>query len=63
MAKCQYFTNTGRPIREGKLKAVNPDNPYDTVAVYDVNDPTKFIGTQIVKLEGIYIKTWKLEIL
>ncbi|MCW3119016.1 MAG: hypothetical protein JWM28_3098, partial [Chitinophagaceae bacterium] len=39
--KNAYFTNTGQVIREEGWKAVNPDNPYDTVDVYDVNDPTK----------------------
>ncbi len=59
--KCQYFTNTGDLLREESWKAVNPDDPYDTVAVYDVNDPTKIVGTQIVKLEGFSLKhgTWK----
>src|SRR5687767_4722340 len=31
-----YFTNYGQPLREESWKAVNPDNPYDTVEVYDV---------------------------
>ena len=59
--KCQYYSNIGDLIREESWKAVNPDNPYDTVAVYDVNDPTKIVGTQIVKLEGFTLKhgTWK----
>jgi hypothetical protein len=59
--KCQYFTNMGDLLREESWKAVNPDDPYDTVAVYDVNDPTKIVGTQIVKLEGYTLKhgTWR----
>ena len=59
--KCQYYSNIGDLIREESWKAVNPDNPYDTVAVYDVNDPTKIVGTRIVKLEGFTLKhgTWK----
>jgi hypothetical protein len=59
--KCQYFTNVGDLLREESWKAVNPDDPYDTVAVYDVNDPTKIVGTQIVKLEGFTLKhgTWR----
>src|SRR6476661_4877226 len=56
-----YFTPMGDPLREESWKAVNPDNPYDTVAVYDVNDPTKIIGKEVVKLEGFSLKhgTWK----
>ena len=56
-----YFSPMGDPVREESWKAVNPDNPYDTVAVYDVNDPTKIVGTEVVKLEGFSLKhgTWK----
>jgi hypothetical protein len=56
-----YFSNMGDPLREESWKAVNPDNPYDTVAVYDVNDPTKVIGSEVVKLEGFSLKhgTWR----
>jgi len=59
--KCQYYTNMGDLLREESWKAVNPDSPYDTVAVYDVNDPNKIVGTQIVKLEGFTLKhgTWR----
>lgn len=59
--KCQYFTNMGDLVREESWKAVNPDDPYDTVAIYDVNDPTKIVGTQIIKLEGYTLKhgTWR----
>ena len=56
-----YFTNTGQLLREESWKAVNPDNPYDTVDVYDLNDPTKIIDHRIVKLEGYALKhgTWR----
>ena len=59
--RSQYFNNMGDLVREESWKAVNPDDPYDTVAVYDVNDPNKIIGTTIVKLEGFTLKhgTWK----
>jgi len=59
--KNMYFNEMGEPLREESWKAVNPDNPYDTVAVYDVNDASKIIGTQVVKLEGSSLKhgTWK----
>jgi antitoxin component YwqK of YwqJK toxin-antitoxin module len=56
-----YLSPMGEPLREESWKAVNPDNPYDTVAVYDVNDPTKIVGHEVVKLEGFSLKhgTWK----
>src|SRR6478735_3544920 len=56
-----YFSPMGDPLREESWKAVNPDNPYDTVPVFDVNDPTKVVGTEVVKLEGFSLKhgTWK----
>lgn len=59
--KNMYFSPMGDPLREESWKAVNPDNPYDTVPVYDVNDPTKIISTAVVKLEGFSLKhgTWK----
>lgn len=55
-----YFNNTGQLLREESWKAVNPDNPYDTVEVYDLNDPTKVIDHRIIKLEGYSLKhgTW-----
>ncbi len=55
-----YFTNTSQLLREESWKAVNPDNPYDTVDIYDLNDPTKVIDRQVVKLEGHTLKhgTW-----
>jgi hypothetical protein len=59
--KSTYYTNMGDLVREESWKAVNPDDPYDTVAVYDVNDPTKIVGHTVVKLEGFTLKhgTWR----
>jgi hypothetical protein len=59
--KSQYFTNQGDLLREESWKAVDPDNPYDTVPVYDIKDPSKIVGTTIVKLEGYSLKhgTWR----
>jgi hypothetical protein len=36
-------------------------NPYDTVNVYDVNNPDKIIAKQVIKLEGYSLKhgAWK----
>ena len=59
--KSQYYTNMGDLIREESWKAVNPENPYESVPVYDVNDPSKIIRTEIIKLEGFTLKhgTWR----
>lgn len=54
----QYFTMAGM-IREESWKAVNPDNPYDTVEVYDLNDPNK-TTQRVMKAEGTSYRqgTW-----
>lgn len=59
--KSIYLTPQGNPIREESWRAVNPDNPYDTVNVYDVNNPDKVIAKQVIKLEGFSLKhgAWK----
>ena len=56
-----YFTPFGQPLREESWKAVNPDNPYDTVDVYDLKDPTKVVDKVVVKLDGFALRhgTWK----
>ena len=58
--KSVYFSNMGDPLREESWRAVDPANPYDTVNVYDINDPTKVVGKTVVKLEGTVLKhgTW-----
>jgi hypothetical protein len=58
--KCRYYTMTGGLLREESWKAVNPDNPYDTVDVYDLHDPSKIVDRVVVKLEGYSLKhgTW-----
>ena len=57
--KSQYFDIAGLK-REESWKAVNPENPYDTVDVFDVNDPFK-VDRKVVKIEGTAVKhgSWK----
>jgi hypothetical protein len=59
----QYFTRNGELIREESWRAVNPENPYDTVEVADwEKDPFGLITKAVVvKLEGSTIKhgQWK----
>ena len=59
--RCMYYTPFGQPIREESWKAVNPDNPYDTVDVYGLNDPTKVVRKEVIKLDGHTHRhgTWK----
>lgn len=59
--KCYYYNRWGALVREESWKAVNPENPYDTVAVYDINDPTLIVDHVVVKLEGSTLRhgTWK----
>ncbi len=56
-----YFNHVGQIIREEAWRAIDPQNPYDTVNVYDVNDPSIITGKQVVKVEGLTVKhgTWK----
>ena len=59
--KNAYFNNMGQLMREESWRAVDPKNPFDTVNVYDVNDPSKVIAKQVVKMETLTVKhgTWK----
>lgn len=58
--KCRYFLYTGELLREESWRAIDPKNPYDTVNVTDLNDPTKVIEKRIVKVEPNSYKngTW-----
>lgn len=47
----QYFNTMGALVREESWLASNPDNPTETVEVYDINDPKKVYLVQ-VKLEA-----------
>lgn len=55
----QYFNISGL-VREESWKAVNPDNPYDTIEVPDPIDPYK-VEMKVVKIEGSAVKhgNWK----
>ena len=59
--RCMYYNPFGQPVREESWKAVNPDNPYDTVDIYGLNDPTKVIRKDVIKLDGHTLRhgTWK----
>ncbi len=55
----QYFGLQGI-VREESWRAVNPDHPYDTIKVFDVNNQDKY-DLREVKVEGTAYKqgTWK----
>ncbi|MER3470606.1 MAG: hypothetical protein C4330_04555 [Chitinophagaceae bacterium] len=59
--KSVYMDMQGNPIREESWRAFDPSHPYDTVDVRDVNDPTKVIRKQVVKVEPVSYKhgTWR----
>ncbi len=57
--KQQYFTYNGGLTREESWRAIDPSNAYDTVAVYDLKDPTKEIDRVVVKNEGMALKHGK----
>ena len=56
-----YFNYMGELLREESWRAIDPKNPFDTVKVFDVNDPTRVVGTQVVKVEPNSYRhgTWK----
>ncbi len=58
--KCIYFTNAGEPLREESWRAFDPKSPYDTIDIRDLEDPTKILRKQIIKVEPKSYKhgTW-----
>jgi antitoxin component YwqK of YwqJK toxin-antitoxin module len=57
---CQYFNNAGELLREESWRAMNPDKPYDTLEIEDIDHLDQY-RTVVVKNEGVAIKhgTWK----
>ncbi|WP_336517471.1 hypothetical protein [Pollutibacter soli] len=58
--KQSYYTMLGDLMREESYKSVNPENPYDTIDVPDLDNPGQMM-TRIVKHDGTEIRhgTWK----
>lgn len=58
--RSKYYTFNGGLMREESWRALDPANPYDTVPVFDLNDPTKIKERVVVKNEGVSLKhgTW-----
>jgi hypothetical protein len=59
--QCIYYTRIGELLREEYWRATDPAQLYDTVPLFDLNDPTKIIDYVIVKNEGHAMKhgSWK----
>jgi hypothetical protein len=57
---CKYYAQSGELLREESWKALNPDKPYDTLQIEDV-DKLDHFKTVVVKNDGVAIKhgTWK----
>lgn len=58
--KCVYYTNSGEILREESWRAIDPKSPYDTIDIRDVNDPSKVLRKEIIKVEPNSYKngTW-----
>jgi hypothetical protein len=58
--KCTYYLYTGELLREESWRAIDPKSPYDTIDIVDVNDPSKVLRKEIVKVEPNSYKhgTW-----
>ena len=54
--KSQYFTYNGGLTRIENWRTIDPANAYDTVPVYDLKDPSKMIGSVVIKNEGVAMK-------
>ena len=56
----KYYSYFGGLVRVENWRAIDPANAFDTVRVYDLNDPNKIVGQVVVKNEGVSMKhgTW-----
>ena len=57
--KSRYFTYNGGLLREESWRAIDPKQAYDTVPVFDINDPNKELTRVVVKNEGFSMKHGK----
>lgn len=55
----KYFTYNGGLMREESWRAMDPAVAFDTVAVYDLKDPSKITGEVVVKNDGHALKHGK----
>ncbi|HVF97945.1 MAG TPA: hypothetical protein VM871_11515 [Flavisolibacter sp.] len=59
--RSEYFNQVEDLIREESWLAANPKSPFDTIPIFDINDQSKIIRYQVVKLEESSVKhgTWR----
>lgn len=57
--RSQYYTYNGGLLREESWRMIDPKNAFDTVPVYDLQDPTRELRRVIVKNEGAAMKHGK----
>lgn len=57
--KQQYYTYNGGLMRVENWRALDPKVAFDTVAVYDVKDPSLVVDWVVVKNEGVSMKHGK----
>ncbi len=55
----QYFTYNGGLQRVESWRAMDPKAAYDTVAIYDMKDPSKIIDWVVIKNEGVAMRHGK----
>ena len=55
----QYYTYNGGLQRVESWRAMDPKVGFDTVAVYDIKDPSKIIDWVVVKNEGVAMRHGK----
>jgi antitoxin component YwqK of YwqJK toxin-antitoxin module len=54
--RCEYYNNVEDLVRVESWRAIDPKNPYDTVAVTDPKNPNKILRFEIVKVESPSVK-------
>jgi antitoxin component YwqK of YwqJK toxin-antitoxin module len=57
--KQQYFTYGGGLLREESWRAIDPSVAFDTVAVFDIKDPSKVAKWVVIKNDGVALKHGK----
>lgn len=59
--RCEYFNNVEDLIRVESWRAIDPQNPYDTIPVIDPQNPDKILRYEVVKMESPSVKhgTWR----
>jgi antitoxin component YwqK of YwqJK toxin-antitoxin module len=59
--RCEYYNNAEDLVRLESWRAIDPQNPYDTIPVTDPKNPYKIIRFEVIKVESPSVKhgTWR----